>query len=117
MINFEPVSYDHAARLIGPSPSEVSRDADLLATVCPIETNQEQFMEHLANHPDTTVRINMDPAVFLPRRHDAAMAEAKRVLDLARCRGNTSVGSLVPFVADPRIIQEVSEFVEASQTK
>ena len=85
--------------------------------ICPIETHQEQFMEHLTNHPDTTVRVNMDPAVFLPNRHDAAMAEAKRTLGLAQRRENTSVGSLIPFEADPCIIQEVSKFIKASQTK
>jgi len=84
--------------------------------ICPIETDQETFMDRVAfQSQETTVRVNMSPSVFLPGNRAAALAEAKRAGGLAARRENTSVGSLIPFEADPGIIQEVSSFAKTSQ--
>jgi len=79
--------------------------------ICPVETDQEEFMSRVSGNHRMTVRINMDPAVFLPGKEKAAMAEAKRVLDLAERYKHTSTGSLIPFDADPRIIHQVADFI------
>ncbi len=60
------------------------------------------------------VRVNMNPSVFLPGNHEAAIAEAERGLDIAQRRDNTSVGALLPFDADPNIVMGVSRFIEKS---
>lgn len=76
--------------------------------ICPIETDQETFMDRIAFQSlETTVRVNMDPSVFLPGNRTAALAEAVRAAILAARRENSSVGSLIPFEADPAIILEV----------
>ncbi len=79
--------------------------------ICPVETDQEKFMSQVSGDQAMTVRINMDPSVFLPGNGDAAMIEAKRVLDLAKRYNNTSTGTLIPFDADPHIINEVANFI------
>lgn len=79
--------------------------------ICPVETDQEAFMAKVAGNHQMTVRINMDPAVFLPGKEEAAMVEAKRVLDLAERYHHTSTGTLIPFDADPQIINKVADFI------
>ncbi|MFV1994582.1 MAG: hypothetical protein ACC661_04020 [Verrucomicrobiales bacterium] len=79
--------------------------------ICPVETDQGKFMSQLGDNQPMTIRINMDPSVFLPGNAAAAMIEAKRVLDLAQRFSNTSTGTLIPFDADPPIINEVAGFM------
>lgn len=79
--------------------------------ICPVETDQEEFMSRVIASQQMTVRINMNPAVLLPGKEEAAMAEAKRVLDLAGRYDHTSTGTLIPFDADPEIVKEVADFI------
>jgi uroporphyrinogen decarboxylase len=83
--------------------------------ICPFETDQEQFMSRVTDNQQMKIRINMDPSVFLPGNNKAAITEAKRVFDIARRYRNTSIGTLIPFEADSRIISEVSSLIESSQ--
>ena len=56
-------------------------------------------------------RINMNPAVFLSGKRKEAIAELKRVFDLAKQYCNTTVGSLIPYEADSNIIKDMSKLI------
>ena len=47
--------------------------------ICPAETDQERFMEQVGTRDGMTVRINLNPAVFLPGNRQRALDEAARV--------------------------------------
>ncbi len=79
--------------------------------ICPVETDQERFMSIVACNPEMKVRINMNPSVFLPGNHKAALDEAKRTFNIARKYQNTSIGTLLPFDADSDIVNEISDFL------
>ena len=81
--------------------------------ICPFETDQDKFMSLIPDNKKMTTRVNMNPAVFIPGNHEAAIAEAKRVFDLASQYRNTSVGTLIPYEADSNIIEKVSKLIES----
>lgn len=81
--------------------------------ICPVETDQEKFMTRIPNRQPVDIRINMNPAVFLPDRREAAMVEARRACAIAKRHPRTSVGTIVPFDADPAIVREVARFIES----
>ena len=70
-------------------------------------------MSLVPDNQKMTTRVNMNPAVFLPGKHEAAITEAKRVFDLANRYRNTSVGTLIPYGADSNIVKEISKFIES----
>jgi uroporphyrinogen decarboxylase len=120
------------AKLLGGLPAQSKRETQLIIggdtihildpilslspayIICPVETAQEDFMAKVADHDDMVVRVNMKPSVFLPRMREAAKTEVERVLKLA-CRPRTTVGSVLPFDADPQIVSEITEWIEESQ--
>ncbi len=79
--------------------------------ICPVETDQDEFMLRLNDNQQIHTRINMSPGVFLPGNSAAAIIEAKRVLELAKQYSNTSVGTLIPFEAEPKTINDVADFL------
>jgi uroporphyrinogen decarboxylase len=83
--------------------------------ICPAETAQEEFMAKVLDHCDMMVRVNMNPSVFLPGMRESAKTEVERVLKLARCRQRTTIGSLLPFDADPRLVSEIAKWIDESQ--
>lgn len=83
--------------------------------ICPVETDQKEFLALVGPESGIHVRVNMNPAVFLPGNLEAARDEADRVLRIARGREKTSIGSLLPFDADPGIVQKVSRFIESER--
>lgn len=82
--------------------------------ICPVETDQERFMSLVTDDSKMKVRINMSPSVFLPGKYEAAIAEAKRTLNIAKRYHNTTIGTLLPFDADSHIVNEVSGFLKSS---
>lgn len=84
----------------------VDTGADYL--ICPVETNQEAFLQALAGNLKPAVRVNMDPSVFLPGRLQDALREKERVMSLVERFGAATIGALLPFEADPDIVRAVS---------
>jgi len=80
--------------------------------ICPVETDQAAFMSGMEAFPGMSTRVNMSPAVFLPGRQEAARREAQRVLDLVSGHEQVSVGSLIPFEADPELVLEIAAQVQ-----
>ena len=121
------------ARLLHELPDESKREIQLIIggdtvhildailslspayVICPVETAQEEFMAKVVDHNDTMVRVNMNPSVFLPGMRASAKTEVERVLKLACCRRRTTIGSLLPFDADPHMVSEIAEWIEESQ--
>jgi hypothetical protein len=87
------------------------------ALICPVETDQTAFLAAWPPGPAPALRINMDPAVFAAADPAAALAEADRVLTLARRRSGTSVGSgVLPFDAVPATVRAVAARVAADRS-
>lgn len=80
--------------------------------ICPVETDQERFMSLIPDNSEMKIRVNMSPSVFLPGNHEAAIAEARRVVKIAGRYHNTSMGTLLPFDADSDIVNEISGFLK-----
>ncbi len=79
--------------------------------ICPMETDQASFMSRIPSGCDMHVRLNMNPAVFLPDKVEAARQEARRVLGIAEQYDHTSIGAIIPSDGDPKIVHEVIEIV------
>ncbi len=85
--------------------------------ICPVETDQENFMSRISSEQGIHVRINMNPSVFRRGMQEDARAEAMRVLRIAERYANTSIGTLIPFDADSQLICEISELLETGQQR
>ena len=82
--------------------------------ICPVETDQQEFMNNITDsylEAGNIVRINMKPSSFL-NTEEEAIAEAKRVLDIAGNRANITIGSLIPYNADKKIVIAVNEYLK-----
>jgi len=53
---------------------------------CPAKTNQRKFMEKMRDHPDVTVRINMDARAITSKKFEDVEKEVDRVLALTDYR-------------------------------
>ncbi len=87
-------------------------DSGAAYVICPMETDQEAFMSRIPMGCDMHVRLNMNPAVFLPDRIEAAREEAQRVLSIAERYENTSIGTIIPIDADPKIVHEIAGIIQ-----
>ncbi|MBA4387295.1 MAG: hypothetical protein C0404_04895 [Verrucomicrobia bacterium] len=80
--------------------------------ICPSETDQAAFMKKMEAYPSVMVRVNMNAAIFATNDMDRITKEANRVFDVARTRIKACIGSgVLPYEADPRIVQDVAEYV------
>ena len=194
-MRFEPISYDHAARLINRRPWDVSRDVDLLVAAhnaairtyvrsectvgvdiynleieaygCkivepegnglpvagppPFDEISDLLSVQLDPVHDGRIPMLLDAATQLAEEHPSVRVRvpiagpftiachllgmentlcelavnsepllavllhlADNQLTLA-CRQKTTVGSLLPFEADPQIVSEITEWIEESQ--
>ncbi len=77
--------------------------------ICPVETDQVKFLSRVPAGP--TVRVNMAPAVFQAGRMNDSLQEAERVFRLASTHSNTTVGSLIPYDADPEVVSRTADWV------
>lgn len=85
--------------------------------ICPVEADQEAFIDEVAGHPEVMVRVNMSPAVFCSSDVRPAIAEAQRVMAIASRRANTCIGSgVLPYEAVPQTVLAVRDFVAAAAT-
>ncbi|MDZ4200363.1 MAG: uroporphyrinogen decarboxylase family protein, partial [Kiritimatiellia bacterium] len=80
--------------------------------ICPYETDQASFMQHMAAHPDVMVRINTDPGVFSAGNLPTVHREVERVLALAGRRQKVCIGTgALPFETDPNLVLMAKEIV------
>jgi len=85
--------------------------------ICPSETDQPAFMEHMTAYPDVLVRVNMRPAVFCSVDTAEAFAEADRVMALAGVRRNVCLGSgVLPYEAIPETVLAVKRYIEGGDS-
>ncbi len=80
--------------------------------VCPMETNQEQFMARMAAHPEVMVRVNMDHRIVAGTSWDAIRQEADRVVALAKTRGKACIGTgALPYETPPQNVLRLKEYL------
>jgi uroporphyrinogen decarboxylase len=73
--------------------------------ICPSETDQAAFMQHMADRPDVMVRINTNPAVFVGDHPAPIQREMERVLALVGNRKNACIGTgTLPFETNPDLV-------------
>ncbi len=81
--------------------------------ICPCETDQASFMQHMASYPDVMVRINMDPGVLARGDPAAVQHELERVLTLGKNRRNVCIGTgVLPFETNPDTVLMAKAFVQ-----
>lgn len=79
---------------------------------CPAKTNQRKFMEKMRDHPEVTVRINMDARAITSKNFDDVEKEVDRVLALAENRRNVCIGTgCLPFEAEPEVVLKIKEYI------
>ncbi len=80
--------------------------------ICPIETDQEEFMRIMRAHPEVRVRANTDPAPFVHGPWDAVQAELDRLLNVVAGHPNVCLGSgALPYEARPELVERAVEYV------
>ncbi len=78
----------------------------------PVETDQARFMERVNNRETMTVRVKMNPKAFLHGREHQAYTEADRVRVLAEAYRHTTIGTRIPYDADPDIVSHIATFLQ-----
>ena len=90
---------------------------DILSTgtgyiCCPAKTNQQKFMEKMRQHPEVTVRINMDARAITSKKFEDVEKEVDRVMALADNRPNVCIGTgCLPFEAEPEVVLKTKEYI------
>jgi uroporphyrinogen decarboxylase len=90
---------------------------DILSTgtgyvCCPAKTNQQKFMEKMQDHPEVTVRINMDARAITSKKFGDIEKEVDRVLALADNRSNVCIGTgCLPFEAEHEVVLKTKEYI------
>jgi len=90
---------------------------DILSTgtgyvCCPAKTDQQKFMEKMRDHPEVTVRINMDARAITSKNFGYIEKEVDRILALAENRLNVCIGTgCLPFEADPEVVLKTKEYI------
>jgi uroporphyrinogen decarboxylase len=84
--------------------------------IAPFETNQELFLQKVADRLDVRIRINIDLRVLVTGTREQIIAEADRVLALAATRPNVCLGTgALPYETDPENVRFLQQYV-ATQT-
>jgi uroporphyrinogen-III decarboxylase len=79
---------------------------------CPAKTNQKKFMEKMRDHPEVTVRINMDARAITSKNYGDIEKEVDRVMALTDNRLNVCIGTgCLPFEAEPEVVLKTKEYV------
>ena len=79
---------------------------------CPAKTNQQKFMEKMREHPEVTVRINMDARAITSKNFEDIEKEVDRVLALADNRPNVCIGTgCLPYEAEPEVVLKTKEYI------
>jgi len=79
---------------------------------CPAKTDQQKFMEKMREHPDVTVRINMDARAITSKNFEHVEKEVDRVIALTHNRQNICIGTgCLPFEAEPEVVLKTKEYI------
>jgi len=81
--------------------------------ICPIETDQREFLRRMASRTDIFVRVNMAPRAFAQSDPAPALAEARRAAEIAALRPRTSVGIALPIDAAAGVVEAVARFLDS----
>jgi len=116
---------NQAAAIVGhPVPCIIGGDTapileSLLETgtgyiICPSETDQRQFMQKMAAHPEVMVRINLDPGALTTNNLTIIRQEADRILELVAGRENVCMGTgVLPYETDPEVVLEIARYLQS----
>jgi len=79
---------------------------------CPAKTNQQKFMEKMREHPEVTVRINMDVRAITSKNFEDIEKEVDRVIALTDNRPNVCIGTgCLPYEAEPEVVLKTKEYI------
>jgi uroporphyrinogen decarboxylase len=79
---------------------------------CPAKTDQQKFMEKMREHPEVTVRINMDARAITSKNFEVLEKEVDRVMALAENRSNVCIGTgCLPYEAEPDVVLKTKEYI------
>jgi uroporphyrinogen-III decarboxylase len=79
---------------------------------CPMETNQDVFMEKMAGRPQVMVRVNMDHRIVVGQSWETIRREADRVVALARTREKSCIGTgALPYETPPENVLKLKEYL------
>jgi uroporphyrinogen decarboxylase len=85
---------------------------------CPAKTNQKKFMEKMREHPEVTVRINMDARAITAKNSEDIEKEVDRVLALADNRPNVCIGTgCLPYEAEHEVVLKIKEYILSKRNK
>jgi hypothetical protein len=69
-------------------------------------------MEKMRDHPEVTVRINMDARAITSKKFEDIEKEVDRVLALADNRPNVCIGTgCLPFEAEPEVVLKTKKYI------
>lgn len=81
--------------------------------ICPGETDQEAFMNHLLSRKELRVRINMSVEVVARGTEEQLRSETERVYKLSRGRDPMLIGTgVIPYDVPPQRIHRIRQFLE-----
>jgi uroporphyrinogen decarboxylase len=79
---------------------------------CPAKTDQRKFMEKMREHPEVTVRINMDARAITSKNFEDVEKEVDRVMALTHNKRNVCIGTgCLPFEAEPEVVLKTKEYI------
>jgi len=80
--------------------------------ICPYETDQKAFLQHLKATDKTTVRVNLNPNVFTSEQFDPVIKEVERAAKLASAyEAAVSIGTILPYDAKPEWVNQVYDLL------
>jgi len=79
--------------------------------ICPVETDQQAFLQAMPRNWPGLLRVNLNPAVFLPGQEARARGEVERVQTLCATRSdlNLCCGTLLPYDADQVTVRSIAK--------
>jgi uroporphyrinogen decarboxylase len=85
--------------------------------IAPFETDQEIFLQKVADRPEVKIRVNIDLRVLVSGTRRQISAEADRVLALAASRPNVCLGTgALPFETEPENVRFLQHYVASRST-
>ncbi|MGL6225237.1 MAG: uroporphyrinogen decarboxylase family protein [Thermoguttaceae bacterium] len=81
--------------------------------ICPFETNQAIFLEHVKDRLDVQIRINGDLRIIASGSLQQIRQEADRVMELCRNRPNSCLGTgALPYETPPENVHYLLDYVK-----
>ncbi len=93
---------------------------DILSTgtgfvICPAETNRAAFLEQARDWPDVTIRVNLDPRVYVSGSPQQIREAVDEVVALSRLRPGLLLGTgAIPYETPPANVLLLKAYCEGS---